>query len=64
MLASPALVLLLAGGLTLPFTGHYRRSAPHGIASRLVAVLGLLAVMSVFLVADRNWFVDAAFTRR
>ena len=63
MLASPALVLLLAGGLTLPFTGHYWRSAPHGIASRLVAVLALLAVVSVFLVADRNWFVDPAFTK-
>ena len=66
MLASPALVLLLAGGLTLPFTGRSGRSAPHGIAaraSRLVAVLALLAVVSVFLVADRNWFVDPAFTK-
>ena len=66
MLASPALVLLLSGGLTLPFTGHSWRSAPHRIAARtsqLVAVLALLAVAGVFLLADRNWFVDPAFSK-
>ena len=36
MLASPALVLLLAGGLTLPFTGRSRRSfTPPNRGSRL-----------------------------
>ena len=62
MLASPAFVLALAGGLALPFT----RQAGSRHASRLarLASLGaLLAVTGVFLLADRNGFADPAFTK-
>ena len=66
MLASPALVLLLAGGLGLPFTrrrGDAASPRSWARAMQILAGVALMAVAGVFLLADRNWFVDPAFTK-
>jgi len=66
MLASPALVLLLAGGLALPFARRRGDAASPRIGVRAMHILAgvaLVAVIAVFLLADRNWFADPAFTK-
>lgn len=60
MLASPALVLLLAGGLALPF------SRPRAVARpwlRIAASAGIVTVLLVSIYALRNWYGDPAFTK-
>lgn len=66
MLASPALVLLLAGGLALPFrfslTIHH---SPFTINhfTRLLSLLALVALLTIFTFSIRNWFTDPAFSK-
>jgi hypothetical protein len=66
MLASPALILLLAGGFSLPFVSpiavHRSRFTAHRLA-HLLALGSLAVVLTIFLHADRNWFSDPAFTK-
>lgn len=62
MLASPAFVLLLAGGLALPFHRPARRAASRGV-SRLLALAALAVLLAISLYAARNWFTDPAFTK-
>ena len=68
MLASPALVLLLAGGLALPF--HLRPSLKIDnyqltIDSflRLLSLLSLAALLAIFAFSIHNWFTDPAFSK-
>ncbi|MEA3337859.1 MAG: glycosyltransferase family 39 protein [Chloroflexota bacterium] len=63
MLASPGLVLLLAGGLAVPF--QYGRSAkrPWRSALQATALILLAGLLVIFLYADRNWYEDPAFTK-
>ncbi len=67
MLASPALVLLLAGGLSLPFrrppfTIHNSQLTIYNYA-RLLSILSLISLMAIFAYSIRNWFTDPAFTK-
>jgi len=77
MLASPGLVLLLAGGLALPFRRPSQLPIPnspstidhspiHRSPFRLphaLSLLSLAALLAIFLYADYNWFTDPAFTK-
>lgn len=66
MLASPALVLLLAGGLALPFTRGLRAASGTPLRARIARIasaFALVAASTIFLLADRNWFADPAFTK-
>jgi hypothetical protein len=66
MLASPALVLLLAGGsaaLLAPGNLPGARSMPGRWLWRAAGLAGLGVVLAVSLYADRNWFVDPAFAK-
>jgi uncharacterized membrane protein len=66
MLASPGLVLLLAGGLALPFRRPLRiNRSPFTINhfSRLLSLLSLAALLAIFAFSIRNWFIDPAFTK-
>ncbi len=64
MLASPAFVLLLAGGLALPFSLTINRS-PLTINHflRLLSLLSLLSLLTLSAASLRNWFADPAFTK-
>ncbi len=68
MLASPALVLLLAGGLSIPL----RLRSPLTIDNsqltidnllRLLSLLALISLLALFAFSIRNWFADPAFTK-
>ncbi len=66
MLASPALVLLLAGGLALPFrsplpSNHSPFTVNHFF--RLLSCLSLISLLAIFAFSIRNWFADPAFTK-
>jgi 4-amino-4-deoxy-L-arabinose transferase-like glycosyltransferase len=66
MLASPGLVLLLAGGLALPFRPSLPiNRSPFTINhfSRLLSLLSLLSFLAIFAFSIRNWFADPAFTK-
>lgn len=65
MLASPAFVLLLAGGLSLPFRPRAAQLPAYSQlrAPRAVAAIALAAVLAISLYATRNWFADPAFTK-
>lgn len=65
MLASPALVLLLAGGLSLPFRPRAAQLPAYSQARilRLAAAVALVALLAVSIYADGNWFSDPAFTK-
>lgn len=66
MLASPALILLLAGGLALPFRPRLTiNHSPFTINhfSRLLSLLSLIALLAIFAFSIRNWFADPAFTK-
>ncbi|HSN74646.1 MAG TPA: glycosyltransferase family 39 protein [Anaerolineae bacterium] len=66
MLASPALVLLLAGGLSLPFRSPlaiHHSPFPINHFSRLLSLLSLAALLAIFAFSIRNWFADPAFTK-
>lgn len=66
MLASPGLILLLAGGLALPwrlsFTINHSSFTIHHFL-RLLSLAGLAALLLIFGYATRNWFADPAFTK-
>ncbi|MEZ4770494.1 MAG: glycosyltransferase family 39 protein [Caldilineales bacterium] len=61
MLASPGLVLLLAGGLALPLSR--RRSGVAGTSLRIVAGIGILVLLLLSFYSLRNWYSDPAFTK-
>ncbi|MCB9143247.1 MAG: glycosyltransferase family 39 protein [Anaerolineales bacterium] len=61
MLASPALVLLLAGGLALPFSRP--RTTLAATLLRIAAGVGILALLLISTYALRNWYTDPAFTK-
>ncbi len=61
MLASPGLVLLLAGGLTLPFSRSH--STLTATLLRIAAGAGILVVLLISAYALRNWYADPAFTK-
>lgn len=68
MLASPGLVLLLAGGLALPWRLHSQLTNDNSqltIANflRLLSLLSLLSLLAIFAFSIRNWFADPAFTK-
>lgn len=66
MLASPGLVLLLAGGLALPFRPQLtNNNSPFTVNhfSRLLSLLSLAALLAIFAFSIRNWFTDPAFTK-
>jgi hypothetical protein len=68
MLASPALILLLAGGLALPWrapspTPHSPLPTPHSPLPRALSLLALVALLAIFAFSLRNWFSDPAFTK-
>jgi uncharacterized membrane protein len=68
MLVSPALVLLLSGGLALPFRSSLlldrsARCAAINHFARLLSLLSLLALLVIFTFSIRNWFSDPAFTK-
>ena len=66
MLASPGLVLLLAGGISLPFRPSStitRSPLPINHFSRLLSLLALAVLLLIFGYATRNWFADPAFTK-
>ncbi len=66
MLASPALVLLLAGGLSLPFrprlTIHHSPFTIHHFL-RFLSLLSLAALLAIFAFSIHNWFTDPAFSK-
>ncbi|MCA9869871.1 MAG: hypothetical protein KC487_05770, partial [Anaerolineae bacterium] len=61
MLASPGLVLLLAGGLARPFS-QPRTSAGRTLV-RIATGAGILVVLLISAFALRNWYGDPAFTK-
>lgn len=66
MLASPALVLLLAGGLALPFRSPLPvNRSPFTINHfpRLLSLLSLISLLAIFAFSIRNWFTDPAFSK-
>ncbi len=66
MLASPGLVLLLAGGLALPFRRPLSiNRSPFTVHHffRLLSLLSLAALLAIFSFSIRNWFTDPAFTK-
>lgn len=66
MLASPGLVLLLAGGLALPWRPSLTTTHSPFTVNRFLRLLSLLALAALLLIfgyATRNWFADPAFTK-
>ncbi|MCB0203917.1 MAG: glycosyltransferase family 39 protein [Anaerolineae bacterium] len=61
MLASPGLVLLLAGGLALPFS--QRGTSAGRTLVRIATGAGILVVLLISAFALRNWYGDPAFTK-
>lgn len=61
MLASPGLVLLLAGGLALPFSRP--RTTLGATLLRLAAGAGILVMLLISAFVLRNWYSDPTFTK-
>lgn len=74
MLASPAFLLLLAGGLSLPLSStvdryplpinhstHTHHRSPSFLS--LLSILSLVLLLALFSTATRAWFTDPAFTK-
>ncbi|CAN5544917.1 hypothetical protein BH10CHL1_BH10CHL1_16350 [soil metagenome] len=64
MIALPGLILIWAGGFSKQI--GYRDSIHRPLLTNLYALcasLSMIFLLATFLYADRNWFVDSAFTK-